>query len=891
MYMRSQYKTMLFLALETSVVLFLSGCYLKAQFTDTTLLSSDQKNPPPTEIQTPTEPTPTLPTPPVTSGLTVSFSAPSTTKINSTATYTVTISEPQPTDLNVSYETQDSSAQSPQNYIANRGTVTILAGNTTANFYINTTDKADTLGTFKDFIARLTFSSAGTITSGDKITSVGMYQLSNVTSLNALQFKSAYCTIDTSNQVWCWGTGEGNSPKKSTTVNFPVAKIIGGNSHKCALTTTSGVKCWGLNWAGQLGDNSTTDSTDNAVDPLGLSSGVADIQSGINHSCALTSSGGIKCWGYNGRGQLGNNSTTNSTIPIDVIGLTSGVSKIWVSSNFSCAQLVSTGGLKCWGENSSGELGDTTTTQRLTPVDVNGLTTGVADVSLGAFYSCAITSANALKCWGNNLYGQLGDSTKTSRSTPTNVVSLASGVVKVFAGKFNTCALLDTSEIRCWGINRYGEVGDGTFQQRLTPVTASLFTGVILDIKSIDNTTCILKNDNKVYCIGDNSYGYLGDGSMNNTIKYPKKVFNSGSNVISASKGENHTCLITNTNAAQCWGSNYQGQIGDGTVLHRSSPTAVTGLSSGVTAIASGRYHNCVLMNTGAVKCWGQNSDGQLGDNTIIQKTTPIDVSGLSSGVAAITAGRYHSCALLNTGGVKCWGANDFGQLGDSTTTPRRTPVDVTGLTTGVQMISAGFNHTCALITGGTIKCWGYNGEGELGDSTTTHRNTPVNVTGISSGTTKVSGGQFGTCAVVSGAVKCWGANWSGNLGDDTYNDSSIPVDVIGASSGIVDVMASGYDYNDYVCALNSSGGLKCWGDNSYNQVGNSTFEYSYGKAVDVIGLSSGVSSMIKGIGVQNCVITTAGDLKCWGYNDSFNKAGGNISTAPEQVLVAPEDL
>ncbi|CDZ78631.1 Cell cycle control protein [Legionella massiliensis] len=371
----------------------------------------------------------------------------------------------------------------------------------------------------------------------------------------------------------------------------------------------------------------------------------------------------------------------------------------------------------------------------------------------------------------------------------------------------------------------------------------------------------------------------------------------------------NITVSIRTMGSMKCWGSNYYGQLGStsniGTFNPNTSPLDIPTLGSGVIAIAGGNTHTCALLNTGAVKCWGWNNFGQLGSTTnsgtTNANTSPLDVQTLNSGVVAITTGAAHTCALLNTGAVKCWGWNNFGQIGSTvnsgTSDANNIPLDVQTLSSGVVAISAGGSHTCALLDTGAVKCWGWNLLGQLGSTINNQNfnanNIPLDVQTLSSGVVAISAGGNHTCALLdTGAVKCWGSNTSGQLGA-TINSgielpNNSPLDVQTLSSGAVAVTTG----SSHSCALLDTGAVKCWGDNSFGQLGstiNSGTNNANNSPLDVQTLNSAVVSLAAG-SLQTCVLLNTGAEKCWGSN-RFGQLGSTTNSGTTNANNSPLDV
>ena len=383
---------------------------------------------------------------------------------------------------------------------------------------------------------------------------------------------------------------------------------------------------------------------------------------------------------------------------------------------------------------------------------------------------------------------------------------------------------------------------------------------------------------------------------------------------IQVTVGATHTCALMDTGAVECWGGNSLGQLGDGTLVDRSSPTRVPDLPP-ATEIAAGDNFTCALTTSGAVWCWGLGISYGPGDRTTSNWwDVPNPIPGVGSGVTSVSAGGETACAILASGAVECWGDNTSGQIGDGTTNYANVPVSVVGLPAAAAEISSGYQHTCVVTVNGAALCWGNNSFGQLGDGSAANSSTPVAVESLQSGVTSITASGDNTCAITTtGGAKCWGGYSGGQLGSapdppltcpisPLQGAQATPIDVPGVSSVVA--LAGGLAHQglavqvgvgssspcdgeaypvvaSFECALASGGSVMCWGDNTpFGQLGRSTGSSADGAPGVVPGLDAGVTSIATGSGDHECAIQGT-SVWCWGRDSN-----GQVGVSPE--LSAP---
>jgi alpha-tubulin suppressor-like RCC1 family protein len=571
---------------------------------------------------------------------------------------------------------------------------------------------------------------------------------------------------------------------------------------------------------------------------------------------------------------------TNSNTPVAVSRLQH-VTAIAAGGSHGLA-LLRGGTVMAWGDNSSGQLGNGSNTDAAKPVAVTGLS-GVTAIAAGGSFSLALLSDGTVMAWGDDGVGELGDGNGgTNSDTPVEVTGLT-GVTAIAAGVNHALALLSDGTVMAWGDDSYGELGDGNNESFSdVPVEVSGLTGVTA-IAAGDSFSEALVAGGSVMTWGNNASGQLGNGSTSNSDAPVPVVGLTSISAIAA--GGSFAMAVGIGGAVVTWGDNFYGELGDGTTGDSDTPVTVGGLS-GVISISAGGAEALAVLGTGAVMAWGDNFYGELGTRSASTGSdVPVSVRLLRTArtVSAADPGENQefSMALVNNNTVKTWGYDAFGQLGNGTVNANvEKPVDVHGLS-GITAVSAGGAFSLALTGDQTVLAWGNNSAGQLGDGTSGNDSAnPVAVSGLSGVTAIAAGFEHGLALLSDGTVMAWGDNSQGELGDGTTANSDVPVAVSGLT-GVTAISAGG----DFSLALLSNGTVMAWGDDSYGELGDGTTANS-DIPLAVEGLT-GVTAVSAGL-EHALALTDTGTVLAWG-NDNAGQLGdgttGGTSDTPVTVI------
>jgi len=692
---------------------------------------------------------------------------------------------------------------------------------------------------------------------------------------------SSACAIADDGTVFCWGNnlsgqlGDGTKVPRPTPVAVsglgPSISIAMGGAFACALSATGAVSCWGDNSLGQLGNGSMSPST-TPVAVIGLSLPAVSIATGVTETCAVRVDGTVWCWGDDGVGH-------SSLKPAQISGVTGAVSVV-VGSEHACA-LLANGAVSCWGGNGNFQLGVDANTKGPILTSPLSITPGVGAVDLasGIRFTCARLSDGTMACWGENLRSQLGIGQRSSKEVPTPVKG-GHLAVAIAAGDEFACALLADTTVSCWGRDDNAQLGDAGGQDQSQPQPPVPTITNAVEIAAGQNFACALSATGSIRCWGDNSLGQHGNGNQLPSGVDSVQKINGTFLGRGVAAGNAFTCGRRGTAAAACWGAGAQGQLGDSANASSSNPAAVTGLTNAIAITAGGGAHACALNATGAAKCWGDNSRGQLGNGTGAPSNQPVLVSSGGNIFSAISAGDLHTCAVVLSGLVRCWGAGDRGQLGGGDGSDRLVSAQVFGITNAVQ-VAAGNKFTCALLVDGTVQCWGDDTAGQLGDAGSANPVlTPRAVAGLSN-VVGIAAGASHACAVLaSGTIMCWGANGRGQIGNNSTVPVIAPTNVQGLTDAI-SVSAGAF----FTCAVQAISTAQCWGANDAGElaakdnvdhltptlVAASVF-FAPTRGLTAISLS-GIVAIATGMNPAQptqehaCALLAGGNIKCWGDN------------------------
>lgn len=623
------------------------------------------------------------------------------------------------------------------------------------------------------------------------------------------------------------------------------------------------------------------------------------VVAGISSFCALDQNGEILCWGSNGSGQLGNGTTKDAYFATKVSNPDNVVFNSLVGFNYNYCATDTNNILYCWGGGGSGQIGDGLNKNALIPTKVQLPVDSVThtaitftSISVGASTICGVGTNKHIYCWGDNQYGQVGNGTNTNATTPTQIVMADSNAqsetfVEVninYYGSGAVCALASSGNIYCWGGGGNYALGNGTTADSnkailvKMPANGDKFKHLV---QGMGNGNCALTTLDTAYCWGYNNSGEGGNGISYLPVQVPTAVIMPvGETFTTMSTSVNTACAITNLGNAYCWGYGYTGQRGDGSNSNLNVPVKLQ-FPSQVLSISSSYYQSatlCALDINHKVYCWGAGNYGSVGNGESYSVNVPTPIAMFDSNTnfmqAAISGNSNTSCAVEAQGDIYCWGYGLNGQLGNGNNTnsyiPTRVVIESSESLITDLITTRGFfaNTFCALHSSNQVYCWGYGIDGEIGNGRNLSESTPQSVLlpeDVS--ITQLVAANETICGIdTNGYAYCWGSGEDGQIGNGTMQSSNIPQKVAPPDGSAVPLSFTQLvAASETFCGLDKNSLIYCWGYGLNGQIGN--------MAKNNVALPTPVGGNIKFnmlLGAGNdtfCAQSTSNYVYCWGKN------------------------
>ena len=691
-------------------------------------------------------------------------------------------------------------------------------------------------------------------------------------------------SVKTDGTLWLWGSGANGRLGNNSTLNVcsPVQTVSQttnwrlvslGNNFSAAVKTDGTLWLWGSNANGQLGTNSTITESLSPVQTVSSTTDWKQISAGTSFVAAIKNDNTLWTWGLNSTGQLGNSSSINRSSPVQTVSSTTNWKQVSSGSGFVSATKID-GTLWTWGRAASGELGNNSTINRSSPVQTSSATNCWNAVEVGGGHAAAVKTDGTLWLWGCGALGRLGNNSTLNRSSPVQTVSTESIWKTAILGCNHSAAIKTDGTLWMWGEGLCGKLGNLSVTDRSSPNQTSFACTDWLQVSLGDTHTLGTAIPGRLYGWGDNSVGQLGCDlcAVATTTFCTRYDFDD----VFVRKD------IFSEGGLWIWGCNQGTQLGDNSTINRSSPVQAISGGTNWKQVSLGYKHSAAIKTDGTLWLWGVGDYGRLGNNSAGSRASPVQTVSATTDWKQVSLGFFHSAAIKTDGTLWLWGASGYGVLGNNSTIDRSSPVQTVSATANWKQVSLGCRHSAAIKTDGTLWLWGANGL--LGDNTLSGRSSPVQTASSGNNWKQVSLGRSHSAAVkTDGTLWTWGLNGCGQLGDNTTTNRDLPAQTVSATTDWKQV-SLGFLHS---AAIKTDGTLWLWGGGRYGRLGNNS---TLNRSSPVQTVSATTNWKQVSIGCfHSAAIKTDGTLWLWG--DGGSGILGNNSTidrsSPVQTISA----